>query len=147
MFQEQWSLCFLMLGCVAQYFFLLAPFSETHFTIMVAGLFMCRTLSLLSVLKSWQVFWQYFQKRWNLDSYMNIKQIFKRKKKNPPQSCFSPHWMVLVNATGHQKEKNPCGLSMEFTVWLATASAKKRPMLSKLDIKVRYLKQYYGLNN
>lgn len=36
---------------------------------------------------------------------------------------------------------------MEFTVWSANASAKKRPMLSKLDIKVRYLKQYYGLNN
>lgn len=82
----------LTLDCVAQYFFLLASFTQTHFTVMVAGSFMHLGIAYSEFIicaKILQVFHHYFYKRWHLDRYMNIKQIFKRKKKNSSKFLFA----------------------------------------------------------
>lgn len=53
----------LILDCVAQYFFLLASFTQTHFTIMVAGSFMYLGITYSEFIicaKILQVFHHYF---------------------------------------------------------------------------------------
>lgn len=73
---------------------------------------------------------------------MKVKNIFKEKKSI--SSCFLPWWMALAKAIWLLIGANLCGLSMEFAGFLAAASARKGPMLSNLDIKVRYAEWYYG---